>query len=200
MDVQSENQIDLQSDIHPVFQEQGSPKISFLDMDDSDDADVLLSKRQWVQLCKVGFFFFKLSHSHYSLVYVASVIFRAYFVHPFFQNQYCAAAMIYTYQHLLLISVCFFLMPLVDSASVPVPPPAPMQDQPVFSAWSDRSDERLVRITSAPNPAPNPEEAAGSTKSSDQEFALELGGGVVEVVLCCSDSGADSQLACIEGT
>lgn len=77
--------------------------------------------------------------------------------------------MIYTYQHLLLISVCFFLMPLVDSASIPVPPTAPMQDQPVFNAWSDRSDERLVRITSAPNP----EDAAGSTGSSDQEFALE---------------------------
>lgn len=39
--MQSENQIDLQSDNHPVFQEQGSPKFSFLDMDDNDDADVL---------------------------------------------------------------------------------------------------------------------------------------------------------------
>lgn len=76
---------------------------------------------------------------------------RTLFIH-FFQNQYCAAAMIYSYQHLVLLSVLSFLMPIVDSASVPVPPPAPMLDQAVLNAWSDLSDEMLVGITSAPNP------------------------------------------------
>lgn len=117
------------------------------------------------------------------------------FIH-FLQNQYCAAAMIYSYQHLVLLSVLFFLMPIVDSASVPVPPPAPMLDQPVLNAWSDRSDEMLVGMTSAPNP----EDAAGSAVSSDQEFAMDLGGGVEEIILCCSNDGDDSQLACNEGT
>lgn len=87
-------------------------------------------------------------------------------------------------------------MPVVDSASVPVPPSVPRPDQPVFNAWPDRSDESLVGTTSAPNP----KDAAGSTVSSDQEFAMELGGGFEEVILCCSDSGAGSQLACSEGT
>lgn len=103
--------------------------------------------------------------------------------------------MICSYQHLVLLSVLSFLMPIVDSATVPVPPPAPLPDQPVLNAWSDRSDEMLLGIT----PDPNPEDAAGSAVSSDQEFAMDLGGGVEEVILCCSNSGADSPMACNEG-
>lgn len=104
--------------------------------------------------------------------------------------------MIYSYQYLLLLSVLSFLMPIVDSASVPVPPPVPMPDQPALNAWSDRSDEMLAGITSAPNP----EDAAGSVVGSDQEFAMDLGGGAEEIILCCSNSGANSQMACSEGT
>lgn len=104
--------------------------------------------------------------------------------------------MISGYQQLVLLSVLSFLMPIVDSASVPVPPPGTMPDQPLLNAWSDRSDEMLVGITSAPNP----EDAAGSAVSSDQEFAMDLGGGAEVITLCCSNSGADSQMACSEGT
>lgn len=103
--------------------------------------------------------------------------------------------MICSYQHLVLLSVLSFLMPIVHSASITVPPPTPMPDQPVLNAWSDRSDEMLVGITSAPNP----EDAAGSAVSLDREFAMDLGGGLEEIVLCCSNSGADSQLDCSEG-
>lgn len=100
-----------------------------------------------------------------------------------------------SYQHLVLLSVLSFLIPIVHSASVPVPPPNPIPDQPVLNASSDRSDEMWVRIPSAPNP----EDAADSAVSFDQEFAMDLGGGAEEVVLCCLNSGADSQLACSEG-
>lgn len=103
--------------------------------------------------------------------------------------------MICSYQHLVLLSVLSFLMPIVDCASIPVSPPNLMLDQPVLNAWPDRSDEMLVGITSAPNP----ENAVGSAVSPDQEFAMDLGGGVEEVILCCSNSDADSQLACSEG-
>ena len=94
-----------------------------------------------------------------------------------------------------MLSVFSFLMPIVDSASVPVPPSAPVPDQPELNAWSDRSDEMLVVI----NSAPNPQDSAGSAVSSDQEFAMDLGGGAEEVSLCCLSSGTDSQLACSEG-
>lgn len=103
--------------------------------------------------------------------------------------------MIFSYQHLVMLSVLSFLMPIVDSASVPVPPSAPIPDQQVLNARPDRSDGMLVGI----NSAPNPQDASGSAVSSDQEFAIDMGGEAEEVSLCCLNSGADSQLACSEG-
>lgn len=100
------------------------------------------------------------------------------------------------HQHLLLISVYFFLLPAVNIASVLVSPPFPSSNQPEYNTWSDHPDESLTEIASAPSP----EDAGGSAASSDQQLAMELGGGSEEVILCCSNSGTDSELACREGT
>lgn len=105
--------------------------------------------------------------------------------------------MIYFHQHLLLISVYFFLMPAVNIASVLVPPPTSRQDQqPEYNTWSDHSDEGLAEIASGPSP----EDRTVPAMSPDQEIVMELGGGSEEVILCCSKSDTDSQLTCGEST